>query len=245
MIGAQEEILGTVSVFHIDPNQLFREGLRQLLGDSDFDIGGHANTLTDGLQQMASDTPAIVVIDVNGEGETLAALMEGLAQLSLKPRVVVLTEAFGLNALTSALCAGVDGYLLKSMSPSAFEQSLSLVMTGEKVFPTDLAHLLISNRFAANPDAADTIMDSGLSKREAEILSCLVNGNSNKAIANSLNLTEGTVKVHLKTILKKINVRNRTQAAIWALQNGIVSSNVNEDARATAKPRELESALSQ
>jgi len=237
--------LDTVSVFHIDPNQLFREGLRQLLRDSEFSIGGQANTLTDGLLQIANETPAIVVIDANGEGEALVALMEGLADLSPKPRVVVLTEAFGLNSLTAALCVGVDGYLLKSMSPGAFEQSLSLVMTGEKVFPTDLAHLLISNRFVAKSDSAWTAIGDRLSKRESEILSCLVNGNSNKLIANSLNLAEGTVKVHLKAILKKINVRNRTQAAIWALQNGIVSNNVNDDRHAGAKPHQLEATLNQ
>ncbi len=220
--------MDTVSVFHIDPDQLFREGLRQLLRDSRFKMAGQATSLPDGLKQIADDVPSMVVIDVNGG--SLSTLMEGLGGMTPTPRVVVLTQAFCLNSLTAALCEGVDGYLLKSMSPDAFEQSLNLVMTGEKVFPTDLAHLLISNRFFANSNGGDADKAAGgnLSGREAEILSCLVNGNSNKDIANSLNLTEGTVKVHLKTILKKIRVRNRTQAAIWALQNGVVSDAVDE-----------------
>tara|TARA_R110000787_G_scaffold211281_3_gene321123 strand:+ start:68841 stop:69557 length:717 start_codon:yes stop_codon:yes gene_type:complete len=237
--------LDTVSVFHIDPNQLFREGLRQLLRDSHFNMAGQATSLPEGLRQIANDVPSMVVIDFNGNGETLSAFMDGLDDVKPKPRVVVLTEEFCLNSLTAALCEGVDGYLLKSMSPGAFEQSLNLVMTGEKVFPTDLAHLLINNRFVAksNGSATDKGNGSSLSERESEILSCLVNGNSNKGIANSLNLTEGTVKVHLKTILKKIHARNRTQAAIWALQNGIVSDTV-ESERSSAKPREMASSLS-
>jgi len=173
----------------------------------------------------------------------LAALMEGLVEVSPMPHVVVLTEAFGFACLTAALCAGVDGYLLKSMSSGAFEQSLNLVMTGEKVFPTELAHLLISNRFVTKSKSVRAGNGNDLSGRELEILSCLVNGNSNKVIANSLNITEGTVKVQLKTILKKIDVRNRTQAAIWALQNGIVASTVNNvGASSEEVPHELKSA---
>ena len=235
--------MGNVSVFHIDPNQMFREGLCQLLKDSEFNMEGQAKTLTDGLRQIASATPAIVVIDVNGDVEVLAALMEGLVEVSPMPHVVVLTEAFGFACLTAALCAGVDGYLLKSMSSGAFEQSLNLVMTGEKVFPTELAHLLISNRFVTKSKSVRAGNGNDLSGRELEILSCLVNGNSNKVIANSLNITEGTVKVQLKTILKKIDVRNRTQAAIWALQNGIVASTVNNvGASSEEVPHELKSA---
>ncbi|MEX0694031.1 MAG: response regulator transcription factor [Rhodospirillales bacterium] len=221
--------MGDVSVLHIDQNQLFREGLRQLLRDSNFNMAGQAASLAEGFRQMANNPPTVVIIDVNGNGDQLLKLMEELEDILPKPRVVVLTEAFCLNSLTAALCAGVDGYLLKSMSPGAFEQSLNLVLTGEKVFPTDLAYLLINNRFVAKPDGSGNDKSNGnsLSNREMEVLSCLVNGHSNKSIANFLDLTEGTVKVHLKTILKKIDVNNRTQAAIWALQNGIVSDSVS------------------
>ncbi len=217
-----------ISVCHIDTNQLFREGLRQLLRESHFDMSGQASSLSEAVQQFAKAPPKMVIIDVSGNGETLSMLRDELSVLSLKPRVVVLTEKLCLNSLTAALCEGVDGYLLKNMSPGAFEQSLNLVLKGEKVFPTDLAHLLINSRFVAKSEGAGAGGGNGdsLSQRESEILSCLVNGNSNKVIANALNLTEGTVKVHLKTILKKIQVRNRTQAAIWALKNGIVSSTV-------------------
>lgn len=220
--------MDTISVFHVDPNQLFREGLRRILKSSRFDIDGQATSLADGLDQIRQDKPDIVIIDVNASGNALNTLMQGLNDLSPRPRVVVLTDSFGLNSLTNALCTGVDGYLLKDMSPDAFEQSLNLVLMGEKIFPTDLAHLLVSNRYV--PQSAGSTRGqsngTGLSERETEILSCLVNGYSNKSIANTLDLTEGTVKVHLKTILKKIHARNRTQAAIWALQHGIVSDGV-------------------
>jgi two-component system nitrate/nitrite response regulator NarL len=139
-------------------------------------------------------------------------------------RVVVLTDRISSSSLAAALDAAVDGYLLKDMSADALQQSLRLVMLGEKVFPTGLAHLLIAGRLKDPSRPAGRLGQlntPGLSDREVEILGCLLNGMSNKVIANQLRISEGTVKVHLKGILKKINVRNRTQAAIWAINNGI------------------------
>jgi len=216
-------------VLHIDRNQLFREGLKRLLDDSPFSVTCEAATFAEGVQQLDTGRPSIVIIDTNGFGEVLIELVVRARAASVPPRVVVLTDTFGIPKLIGALTAGVDGYLLKDMSTDALKQSLRLVMVGEKVFPTDLAHLLINNRYGADTGIAS---DGGraLSVRETEILSCLVNGHSNKAIANRLQITEGTVKMHLKGVLKKIQAQNRTQAAIWALQNGIVADVVEASA---------------
>jgi two-component system nitrate/nitrite response regulator NarL len=98
---------------------------------------------------------------------------------------------------------------------------MQLVLLGEKVFPTSLGHLLTNHPLARQSEDQSLGGLAGLSQREAQILACLLNGTSNKQIANELNIAEGTVKVHLKAIMKKINVRNRTQAAMWAANNGI------------------------
>lgn len=210
------------SVLHIDRNQLFREGLRRILDGSPFYVSFEAASFSDGVTQGMAQKPGIVIIDTNGYGEILPELMLSAHSVAVPPRVVILTETVEMPRLASALSAGVDGYLLKDMSADALKQSLRLVLMGEKVFPTDLAKLLISNRFVAqNSDPVDH--NGELSDRETEILACLVNGHSNKAIANRLQITEGTVKVHLKGVLKKIHAQNRTQAAIWALQHGIVA----------------------
>jgi len=217
------------SILHIDRNQLFREGLRRILEDSPFYVMCEASTFAEGTGQLAAVRPGIVIIDTVGFGEVLPELMAGVRAAQTPPRVVVLTDTIGIPRLIGALTAGVDGYLLKDMSTDALKQSLRLVMVGEKVFPTDLAHLLINNRFAPEANGA---AEGGraLSVRETEILSCLVNGHSNKTIANRLQITEGTVKMHLKGVLKKIHAQNRTQAAIWALQNGIVADVVEASA---------------
>ncbi len=225
--------MDSTPILHIDRNQLFREGLRRILDGSPFYVMFEASSFADGVEQIAVQSPGIVIIDTNGYGEVLPELMENVRVSAIPPRVVMLTDTIAIPRLVGALTAGIDGYLLKDMSTDALKQSLSLVLMGEKVFPTDLAHLLINNRFTAQTNGAS---DSGriLSARETEILACLVNGHSNKAIANRLQITEGTVKMHLKGVLKKINAQNRTQAAIWALQNGIAADITSEAVAARA-----------
>ena len=106
-------------------------------------------------------------------------LIHNAGALSPKPRVVVLTDKVGMSSLANALDAGASGYLLKDMSTDALTQSLRLVLMGEAVFPTDLPYLLINNRFIVSRNGAPVNGSGGLSGRETEILSCLVNGASN------------------------------------------------------------------
>lgn len=212
-----------ISIVHIDRNQLFREGLRRILEGSPYSIALDIASVSEGIAQILTHKPGIVIIDTAGYGEILAELMLSIKGVPVPPRVVILTDSVGIPRLANALSAGVDGYLLKDMSAEALKQSLSLVVMGEKVFPTDLAHLLINSRHLGQNDKAPA-RTGQLSDRESEILACLVNGQSNKVIAGHLRITEGTVKVHLKGVLKKIRVTNRTQAAIWALQNGVVAA---------------------
>jgi two-component system nitrate/nitrite response regulator NarL len=160
--------------------------------------------------------PDLVLLDLAGDGEA-TALRQLRAQMP-KARLVILTSELSTKRLTTALETGIDGYLMSDLSPEALTQSLNLVLLGEKVFPTSLAALLISG-------PVDNVVEMpggrrGLSERENQILRSLLKGESNKMIANRLGITEATVKVHLKTVLRKIGAANRTQAAIWALNNG-------------------------
>ena len=221
--------IDSVSILHIDPNQLFREGLRRIFRDSSFIVEAEASTFEDGLGQLSDLKPGLVIFDPDGySDDALTELMVSTLTTSPKSRVVVLTDKVAISRLANALHAGIGGYLLKDMSTDALKQSLKLVLMGETVFPTDLAYLLINNRFVVSSNGSATNGHGGLSPRETEILSCLVNGLSNKEIAIRLDITEGTVKVHLKGVLKKIHVHNRTQAAIWAVQNGIVADVAKE-----------------
>ena len=140
-----------VSILHIDPNQLFREGLRQILGDSHFTVDGEASTIEEGLSQLPDMKPGMILFDAGCYSEeALKALMVTAETTSPHPRVVILTDTVAISRLANALNAGIGGYLLKDMSTDALKQSLKLVLMGETVFPTDLAYLLINNRFVVS-----------------------------------------------------------------------------------------------
>jgi two-component system, NarL family, nitrate/nitrite response regulator NarL len=209
------------SIFVIDSSRLFREGLRRIFSDSSFEVVHEAFSIEDALPFIESLQPALVLADLPDGGEALTAAVNKIRAAAPSARIVVLTETIRVSRLADALSAGVDGYLLKNMSGDALQQSLRLVLLGEKVFPTDLAHLLTNGRIMSRSDNGQIGHFNGLSDREMQILACLLNGAQNKQIAYELKISDGTVKVHLKAILKKIHVQNRTQAAIWALNHGI------------------------
>ena len=202
----------------IETNQLFRQGLKHLLADTRFAVEAEFGTLEQALAnpENVADSGLVITGNVGKEPGDLNLLRDAYPNA----RIVVLASDLTVDVLRDAMNSGADGFLMKDVSPEALIQSLQLIMLGEKVFPTNLAAMLLTLNNAPSP------MNSlrGLSPREQEILQSLVTGASNKLIAIKLGITEATVKVHLKTLLRKIDVNNRTQAAIWAMNNGFSAS---------------------
>lgn len=218
---ARGMLMGAVQVVLISRNKLFRQGLRSLLDPHEFAIAGEGRDFAS-VQTFFRETPPpdLAVLDLHGnpghdfqELRDLSADYEGL-------RIVVLANELSLRDMASSLQAGADAYLVNELSGEAFSLSLMLVMKGEKVFPSALVDV-----FAREPNTfGQGVLNSGpknLTDREKQILQCLLNGYSNKHIARALEISEGTVKVHLKSLMKKISAGNRTQAALWARNNGI------------------------
>ena len=199
----------------IEPNRLFRDGLKHLLNGTRFEVGAEFNTVD--LALTAAETAETPDLVISGQAVTDEADLRALREAFPTARIVVLADDLSVDVLRAAMGGGADGFLSKSVSPEALIQSLQLVMLGEKVFPTNLAAMLL------DIIAAPRHSLRGLSPREQEILQALVTGASNKMIAYKLGITEATVKVHLKTLLRKIDVNNRTQAAIWAMNNGFTA----------------------
>jgi two-component system nitrate/nitrite response regulator NarL len=155
-------------------------------------------------------------------------------------RVAVVADHYRLSELVAAFRAGAAGYFSAAMSCDAFIKSIELVMMGEAVFPP--AFLLFAlEANAAAAEKAESVSDRGatievpeyplikqLSPRERSILRCLIEGDSNKCIARKIDITESTVKVHIKAILRKIRVQNRTQAAIWGINNRLLAQPIGK-----------------
>ena len=224
-----------MSVWLIDAHPLMRAGLKAQLDGKGFAIVAEGASLNEVFAKSSSGLPHLVVVDM-----ALGVSVLGEVKTSQPDaRVVVLAEHAELSHLVDAFGAGADGYLLKSISTDALVESLRLVALGEKVFPSIVTNYLsMLGPTNGNGDRV-RVGEIPLSQRELDIIRHLADGHSNKTIANELSITEATVKVHLKTVLRKIGVANRTQVAIWAVQHGVVKGpNGNGfGAARTARPR--------
>jgi two-component system nitrate/nitrite response regulator NarL len=213
-----------INVVLVGTNRLFRQGLRRLLDPEQFVVAGEARDLA-ALDELigACLAPDLVVADLHGCHDADLERLRGLRADHDELRVVVLANALCLADMARLLNAGADGYLVNELSAEALSLSLLLVMQGEKVLPSTLAGMLASDRGEARSSVL-VQAQRNLTERETQILTCLLNGHSNKHIARALTISEGTVKVHLKSLMKKIAAANRTQAALWARNHGIGDS---------------------
>lgn len=228
-IGAREALTMTpadpqnVKTILVSRNNLFREGLRSLLVGTKYQVQVQANDVDD-LRSLEEDITenAVVLLDDCDDTEHTVDALRRLRDAGLEVPVIVLSSRVEPRSLAACLSAGANGYLLMDISFEALMQSLELVALGEKVFPTQLAAYFMNELAYAEDRIAQTPGVEGLSQRERQILQCLVKGESNKVIARRLDITDATVKVHMKGLLRKIRVENRTQAAIWALNHGLM-----------------------
>jgi two-component system nitrate/nitrite response regulator NarL len=209
-----------INVVLVGRNNLFRQGLRRLLDSSQFSVAGEARDLT-ALEALLEEglAPDLVVAELNGCLEVDVESLREVRAIYPDIRVVVLANELCLSDMARLLKAGADGYLVNDLSAEAFSLSLLLVMKGEKALPSTLASMLANDCNTGN--AAMVRAQKDLTERERQILKCLLNAYSNKHIARALSISEGTVKVHLKSLMKKIAAGNRTQAALWARNNGL------------------------
>jgi two-component system nitrate/nitrite response regulator NarL len=135
-------------------------------------------------------------------------------------RIVLSVEEFSIDRVTQALEQGIDGLLTDDMSCDQIAASLRLIAMGERVVSSVILKQLLKHQ-RVRPTIDEQSVGAALSSRELEILKCLVAGDANKVISRRLGITDATVKVHVKSILRKLNVANRTQAAIWAVVRGL------------------------
>ncbi|WP_439370928.1 LuxR C-terminal-related transcriptional regulator [Bradyrhizobium sp. DASA03120] len=155
-------------------------------------------------------------------------------------RIAVVSDHYRPHELIAAYRAGASGYFVEVNSCDAFVKSIQLVMMGETVFPQAFLSFVLDGSSQGEPPLQRPVDEQPnipgehvalrLSPREQAILSCLVEGNSNKCIARKIDIADATVKVHVKAILRKIGVQNRTQAAIWGMNNKSFASPSNAHA---------------
>lgn len=249
----------------IGKNVLIREGIAKILDAANF----HIPVSTSSAEELPSSLRAeklMFLIVHTGEGFNHAISQIGIVKDRYPDaRIAIVSDNYRPVDLAAAFRAGANGYFVNVNSCDAFIKSIELVTMGETVFPPAfLSFALDANREreheTAEPGesehailaAADETILPQLSPREKAILSCLIEGDSNKCVARKINIAEATVKVHVKAILRKIRVQNRTQAAIWGMNHGSLvratSSRVPpavDTARGIAKPIDVISGMQQ
>lgn len=219
----------------LSSNPIAREGLRRIVADQGFAVDQVAAEV-DELALDAADE-SLVLIDDAAPAAQLAALHE-LAVAGPAARPVVLAATYDFATMSACFGAGAHGYLIKDMDVRALTASLQLIAAGHKVMPSTLAdqlsHRLPVRPAAPAPDdgsAGEQALDEAkLSQRERDVLCCVMGGYPNKVIARQLDISEATIKVHVKAILRKLKVMNRTQAALWAHSRGMGFSGSETDA---------------
>ncbi len=216
----------TVKTLLVEPNALLREGLKRILADTAYSPSSAAASLDEAMAMQVQDgSPVVLIIDATRNHEETCRQARGLKEAKPSAKVVMLVEQYDIKQVLAAFHAGADAYLKKSISYEVLVKSLDLVMLGEAIFPGAILDLLRDHeaQVSGSKDLASPeephgtgAPAKGLSVRETVILRCLMDGDSNKIIARKFDITEATVKVHVKAILRKIQAKNRTQAAIWA-----------------------------
>jgi len=181
-----------------------------------------------GIHEGEGVSAAEVIIYIsNGDADYSAAAVDGLLSC-IDARLLVLSAELSVDELGACLRVGAGGYLLSNISKEVLTHSLRLILLGETVFPSQLATAWATGQLRQNSNTAGVSKAlECLTQRETEILGCLTEGAPNKLIARQLGITEATVKIHVKSLIRKIGVQNRTQAALWAIQAGYVKNPVD------------------
>jgi two-component system nitrate/nitrite response regulator NarL len=208
------------TILLIDDHPLLRKGVKQLIElDDELKVIAEASNAIDGIKLAKETEPDLILLDLNMPNINGIETLKMLRDEEVASRVIVFTVSDNEEDVVAALKAGADGYLLKDMEPEELLASLHQAALGKVVISDKLTTLLAQAlQSGRSNNKSDT---SSLTPREKQIIKLIAGGLPNKLIARKLNITEGTVKVHVKHLLKKLHLRSRVEVAVWAVQEGL------------------------
>ena len=207
----------------VDDHVLFREGLAAIIkSEPDIDVVGLAGNVQDAIDAVHALKPDIVLMDFNLPDGTGAEASRKIIQDYPECKVVFMTMSDKDDDLLAAIRSGAVGYLLKDMTPSKLVAALRSVQQGESALSRSMTLRVMQelSRTKEPEPASDPVLGK-LTRREKDILIELAAGKSNQEIAQTLFISENTVKYHVHSLLEKLNLKNRKEAAVFARQHGI------------------------
>ena len=212
--------MSMIRVLIADDHKMVREGLRRILEfDGEIQVIDEADNGEECIKKIRSSKPDIVLLDINMPVMNGIEALQEIRKKKLRTKVIILTVHNEIEYLLRAVDIGIDGYVLKDSDAHELIRAVTSVYEGDKFIQPSLIPLLNSKLIARDLDAERL---EQLSKREIEVLKLVAVGMFNKEIGVELGISERTVKNHLSSIFKKIDSSDRTQAAVFAIRNGLV-----------------------
>ncbi|MDG4555716.1 MAG: two-component system response regulator NarL [Candidatus Competibacter sp.] len=207
------------TILVVDDHPLMRKGILQLIAmEPSLRLVGETGDGQQCVELAHRLRPDLILLDLNMRGLSGMEALKALKAADLDTRVIILTVSDSEDDVVAALRLGADGYLLKDMEPEEVLHSLKAAALGRIALGERVAAILADAlRHESQPKPLDSVK---LTEREREILSLIAAGCSNKLIARKLKITEGTVKVHVKHLLRKLDLVSRVEAAVWAVKHG-------------------------
>ncbi len=204
-----------------DDHPMLRQGVAQLIAmEENLCVVGEASDGREAIEKAIKLKPDMVLLDLNMKGLGGIDTLVELRRRKINTKVVIYTVSDNEDDMSAALCEGADGYLLKDCEPEELLRDIKRAAEeDEQVFSPQLAEIMARALTKNNQKEVSVVPD--MTPREKTILKLIATGKTNKHIARNLNITESTVKVHVKNLLKKLSLRSRVEAAIWAVENNI------------------------
>jgi len=201
-----------IRILTVDDHQLLREGIATMLeGQADMAIVGEAGNGREAIENFKRLRPDVTLMDLRMPDMNGIEAISVIRQECPNARIIVLTTYAGDAQAAAALRAGASGYLLKNLVRKELIETIRAIHAGKRRVPAEIA-----------TEIAEHVADDALTEREVEVLRGVASGKSNKLIAAELDISEGTVKTHMKSILPKLDASDRTHAVIIALKRGIL-----------------------
>jgi DNA-binding NarL/FixJ family response regulator len=209
---------GMIRVLLVDDHQVVRRGLRTFLEiQDDIEVVGEAADGAEGVARAEELKPDVVLMDVKMPGTDGIEALRKLRELANPAKVLIVTSFTEQRTVVPALRAGASGYVYKDVDPEALGGAIRSVHAGHVLLQPEVAGALLAQDAPSN----GTGRGSTLTEREREVLGLIADGRSNREIARALVLSEKTVKTHVSNILMKLDLADRTQAALWAVRHGL------------------------
>lgn len=213
----------SIQVLVVDGNELFRRGLAAVLDTlDDVSAVGSAATLQAAAELAETSQPDVVLMDVSLGQDSGAELCEQLKGSRPEIKVVMLTTSESGTDLYESVQAGASGYLLKSSSFDELAEAIRAVSRGQSMISPVMASTLLDELRRANDPDPEAVRRRRLSDRELEVLRLVARGMNNRDVARRLEISENTVKNHMRSILEKLKLRSRTEAAMYAVRENLV-----------------------